>query len=208
MKRKEIPVALQPDLKFRYECTDESIRNLARCAGMSVEPFRLRVKELGWRAQRLDRIGRRQMVTIRAVEEPFVTPEHYEAGRATIQQGGEAVDTLTLAGRIRGAIERELAAIEQARKKIDSRHSVHTESVARVLTGLTRALQEARRLEVGALPPSVPLPSQEQKAGDVDDDPVPTDRDELRRALAERIEKFVASRTAPGLSGDPKDDVD
>lgn len=195
MKRKEIPVALLPDLKFRYECTDEPIHDLAKCAGMSPDVFRKRAKELGWKAKNLDRRGRRQMILVRAVEEPFITPDEFAQGCAVIAESDEPADAASLARRIRGAIERELAAIEVARRTIDPARSVQTESITRVLTGLTRALQEARQLEVAALRPVTASQQQDSKAEAIDDDAVPTDRDELRRALAQRIADFVASQT-------------
>jgi hypothetical protein len=195
MKRKEIPVALLPDLKFRYECTDEPIHDLAKCAGMSPDVFRKRAKELGWKAKNLDRRGRRQMILVRAVEEPFITPDEFAQGCAGIAARDEPADAASLARRIRGAIERELAAIEVARRTIDPARSVQTESITRVLTGLTRALQEARQLEVAALRPVTASQQQDSKAEAIDDDAVPTDRDELRRALAQRIADFVASQT-------------
>lgn len=208
MNRKEIPLALQPDLKFRYECTDEPIHDLAKCAGMSPDVFRRRAKELGWKAKNLDRRGRRQMILVRAVEEPFITREDFEQGCASIPDGDKPADAASLARRIRGAIERELAAIEVARKTIDPARSVQTESITRVLMGLTRALQEARQLEVAALRPVAAPQQQESKAEAIDDDAVPADRDELRRVLAQRMADFMASRVDGGLPRARTDKMD
>lgn len=183
MNRKEIPVALRPDLKFRYECTDEPVDSQAKCAGMSPLTYRRCVKELGWRPQRVDRLGRRQMVSERPLDMPVITPEDFAEAAAILPDDGVPDDSVALARRIRLAVQRELIALERSRETIDPRFRTQTESVARVLGGLTRALQEAKRLEEVASP---------RREKDTDD--FPRDFAELRRALSQRLEAILAER--------------
>jgi len=183
MNRKQIPLALQPDLKFRYECTDESVESLAKCAGMAPQTFRQRAKELGWKAQNVDRRGRRQMVMARDYEPPVITEQQFEEARLKLPIDGEPADDIALARRIRRAVEHELAAIEIARKDIAPAQRTQTESITRILAGLTRALQEARRIEDTAVSPTAK-----------DHDDFPREFSELRRALAARLDALVAEQ--------------
>lgn len=184
MNRKEIPAALQPDLKFRFECTDESVESLAKCAGMATQTFRQRAKELGWKPKNVDRRGRRQMVFARNYDPPVITEQQFEAARAALPKDGEAADDIEIARRIRRAVEHELAAVEFARKDIDPSQRTQTESITRILSGLTRALQEARRIEETAVAPTVK-----------DHDDFPREFSELRRALSARLDAILAERT-------------
>ncbi len=191
MHRKHIPPALQPDLKFRYERTDESVESLAKCAGMAAATFRLRAKEYDWTPLNVDRRGRRQMVHARDYEPPVITEQQFEAARASIPDNGAPAGDVEIAQRIRRAVEHELAAIEFARKDIDPSKRTQTESITRILAGLTRALQEARRIEDTAVPPA---------ARDHDD--FPREFSELRRALAARLDALVAEQEEEAARGD------
>lgn len=94
-----------------------------------------------------------------------------------------AADAATLAVRIQRVVERELAALERIVASLGpgSRHNGEAERAARVLASLARTSREMKLID--SLKPT-PEPS--------DDDAVPRDLDELRRALAEKLERLVA----------------
>lgn len=116
--RKEIPVALLPEIKRAYENASMPVEKLARHAGLSPRTFLYRVRELGWTRNGIAQGG-----------------------------GREPPGTQALAMRIRSNVERELSAFERLREMQGGGDIAKFDLAARMLTGLLRSLQEAMRLE-------------------------------------------------------------
>jgi len=95
--------------------------------------------------------------------------------------------------RLSSAIEAELGAVERLRAQLGAQplSPADSERTARALETIMRTLREVDRLRF--------TPAALAAAEEADD--LPRDLDEFRRALAERIEAFVRSRTEPAVSG-------
>jgi len=105
------------------------------------------------------------------------------AGDATPPRGAEPPcdsDTPT-AQRLQGAVASVLAAIEGIVAKISTGRTAESDRSARALAALTRTLRELNTL-------------QSQYEEPVADDDSPVDIDEFRRALARKIDAFVAAQ--------------
>ena len=90
--------------------------------------------------------------------------------------------------------KRQVSEIETRLKTVAERPS-ERESDTRSLAVLIKALRE-----LSALDDAQEAARRTNATDTVDDDPVPQDIDDFRRALAERIEAFVDSRTGPGVA--------
>ena len=94
-------------------------------------------------------------------------------------------DTASTIERLHRAVLEELAAVEAMRAalKNDPQKPADADKTAHTLASLTATVNTLQRMRAG-------LPS----TGHDDDDDLPTDLDDFREALAQRIEAFMASR--------------
>jgi hypothetical protein len=83
-----------------------------------------------------------------------------------------------LTARIQAAVEREIEAVERLLTALGASEPAETEGTARTLASLARTLRELVHLDT-----SPPEPVDEQP---------PRDLDELRRALAQRLDELIA----------------
>lgn len=93
-------------------------------------------------------------------------------------------ERIALAARIQAAAEREIAAVERILAALGASDPAETESSARTLASLARTLRELVHLDV--VPP----------ASKPDDEELPRDLDELRRTLAQRLDRLIAEAKA------------
>ena len=155
--------------------------------------------------------------TLRRVGEPAVAVEdHDDAARAAVEKQRAAIrrkrdpsprikrtaverldDPPPATGpllieRVTRAIERELSLIEVivGGHHLKSNQRTEAERRARTLASLARTLGEVTRLRAG-----------QHKVNPADDDAVPRDLDEFRRALSHRLEQLVAA-PAPDSAGE------
>jgi|DewCreStandDraft_4_1066084.scaffolds.fasta_scaffold132963_1 hypothetical protein len=109
------------------------------------------------------------------------------AGRA---ESPSSADRGALAARIQAAAEHEIAAVERILAALGGSDPAATEAAARTLASLARTLRELVHLDVSA-----PAPEP--------DDELPRDLDELRRALAQRLDRLIAdAKATPADAGD------
>jgi hypothetical protein len=74
-----------------------------------------------------------------------------------------------------------------------------TERDAKTLAILARTVRELQAIDAAP-----PRHGPHEATEDTDDDSVPRDRDKLRDALAQRLERFAAERAAGGRAGEPE----
>jgi hypothetical protein len=100
---------------------------------------------------------------------------------------------LALIDRVRRSIEREITRIEVivGGHHVDTEQRTEAERRARTLASLTKTLAELRRLR-----------ADEELQRPADDDAIPRDLDELRRALSRRLEQLVGDAAQPAAAGD------
>jgi hypothetical protein len=100
---------------------------------------------------------------------------------------------LPLIDRVRSAVEREITQIEVivGGHHLNPKQRTEAERRARTLALLARTLAEVRKLR-----------SDEERKGPRDDDAIPRDLDELRRALSRRLEQMVAGAAGLPAAGD------
>jgi hypothetical protein len=176
------------DAKYLYEQTSVPAEDIAGMLGISRSTLRNRVKEFTWR-QRNPR-GR----SFSPAQLLQRAAERSGAALATAIPGAHPPDPgerATLAKRIQAVIERQIAVQEAILPKLEASAAGDVDGVARTLASLSRSLKEVvMRLDA---PPATPEPA--------DDDIVPRDIDELRRALSRKLEALVAEQSAE-LSGE------
>jgi hypothetical protein len=98
-----------------------------------------------------------------------------------------------LAERLMTVTEEALDAITRITAQIQPGDATHVNTKAQTMASVSRSLREIAAL----------IKTDEVKPGDdVDDDPIPTDIDELRYALARRIQNFIDDPSA-GSGGLP-----
>ncbi|WP_148287858.1 hypothetical protein [Rhodopseudomonas sp. B29] len=105
---------------------------------------------------------------------------------------GAAAEALPLVDRVERSVEHEIKRIEAivSGQHADDEQHADAERRARTLASLTRTLFELRRLR-----------DTEEKRP-LDDDTVPRDLDELRRALSRRLDQMVAGTADVPAAGD------
>jgi transposase-like protein len=181
------PEALE-DARRRYEETDETQVRIAADLGVDRGTLTRLARTHGW-ALRKDRpptdIPEADKIAREATEAVMnAAPADAPGKDGAIARDGSVPD------RIEGAVEKQLRKVENLRAGPGSptERSVDHERVARTLATLTETLFKVRRLR---------QPGGSQAT---DDDDLPSDPDGFRLALAHRIEVFVRSRTAAGVS--------
>lgn len=168
--------------RWQFEETATPKRDIAAFLGCSVGTLNQRAGEEGWvrgraRAPREERIG-----------------SQAPPAKAT---GGAPPMADALAAALEQKVERELSTIAKILEKLGAPgRSAEAERTARTLASLSRTLSELKRARAAA-PPA--------PESDHDDDDMPRDIDEFRRAVARRIDAFVAGRTDAALSRDGED---
>ena len=125
-------------------------------------------------------------------------PSRLGAARLAPQDDGdnsEPATNLSAAERLEALVVKQIEAVEQSGAALVGRRTTAAaaDRRARTLSTLTQTLHTLQRLRAGE------NPEQEKFNDDFDDRP--RDIDEFRRALARRIDAFVASRTNGGVAG-------
>ena len=180
-----------------YEDTGVPLADIAAMLGVGASTLMARIPRLGWRRRK-----RRHswpdvsaaVASVAAAEKTpgvVASPSHSSgeaAAPASVEPNLAKPDLAKpdLAIRVQRAIERELDAIEKiiARLGPASANVGEAERAARTLASLARTLKEVTRLD----PPQAPTTA--------DDEAMPRDYDELRRALSEKLERIVAEQSA------------
>jgi hypothetical protein len=191
----------------RYEETDESQASIAADLGTNYAALRRLAIQHGWQLRRnraprdLSDALRLKMAATQALAETEAAvaevhpPPH---GNASVEANDDPSDpgaTDLLPARLEAAVEKELRKVEALRHECNTAagRTSEAERTARTLATLTETLFKVRRLRE-------PLQS-----GQVIDDDMPADIDGFRRALAERMDMFVRSRTDRALPADGGD---
>jgi hypothetical protein len=191
------------EARYLYEQTLVPITDIGALLGVSERTLRNRVKEFGWHKRNPHGrsfspellLRRKAEATAKTKRIGGAQPEPGDAVRPNSDAddrlyGPRApADRLEMAERLQRMAERELELIDGILATMPTvPDEGEREKSVRTLASLGRTLREMVRLMT---PPSQPEP-------DDDDDTVPCDLDELRRALCEKLERIVA-----GSSGDP-----
>ncbi|HXD46589.1 MAG TPA: hypothetical protein VN655_15790 [Pseudolabrys sp.] len=195
--------------RYLYEHTLTPVDDIAAMLGMSKTPFYKRVQEGGWAPRRV-RSATGEFVRVlidgaltaadfanRAPSPPAA--DMAAAPPADLPPAGgappEPVDRLALAAQLLAVVKRHIAAIERLQDVIQPGNPVEAERNARTLAVMGRALCEVHTLL---------RPPRDERNDDPDDDSIPLDADEFRRALAEKLEGLVDAerrRSSEGPGG-------
>jgi hypothetical protein len=156
-----------------YEDSSESLRSIADRLGITHKQLRLLAERSGWRLRPPQTPEERRRNFIMA---GIAASRRRAAARraAPPQELPPAADRLGLVKKLRTAVEREIAIAEKRLKQ--NAGGAGIERAARTLASLVRTLRELRALEAEAEPDEA--------------EEVPRDADELRRALAERLDRL------------------
>lgn len=189
----------------RYEETNDSQKLIAAELAINVEKLRRLAVKQGWKLRRdraphdLPDALKLKMAATQALAE---TEAAAAEAIPTLQQSvtDQLFDDAAGAGdqlpaRLEAAVEKELRKVEALRHECSTAagRATQAERTARTLATLTETLFKVRRLRE-------PLQS-----GPMIDDDMPADIDGFRRALAERMETFVRSRTDGAVPDDGRD---
>jgi hypothetical protein len=109
-------------------------------------------------------------------------------------------ERIELIGRMMIAADTQVSEIET--RLAEGGNASQRERDARTLAVLARTMRDLTALD------ALNEKKKPRKEAIPDDDPIPRDPDELRRALARRIEAFVANRTGGRVSGGPEGQVE
>ncbi len=187
------PEALE-DIRRRYVETDETQTSIGLDHGRSRKTISNLAIDMGW-PLRKDRPPRGLPPALKlykqATEElaKQASPDTPKA-EGDNAAAADAPSPGSVAARLEAAVEKELRNVESLRGEFGrpEQRSIEAERIARTLATLTETLFKVRRLR-----------EPENISGSNDDD-LPGDADGFRRMLAHRIEVFVRSRTAAGVS--------
>jgi hypothetical protein len=183
--------------RYRYEQTAEQVATIAADFGIHPGSLRRLGQRLGWvrydMAPRALPAAARLMAEAARIETLSRPPDGETPAAATEDIAGFDV---TVIARLERQVMEELATVEAMRAQLKGlpRRPRDAETTARTLTALTDTLQKLQRLRC-AVPQTGP------NHDDISD--MPADLDAFREALAQRIEKFLASRTDADAFADP-----
>ena len=167
--------------RWQYEETDTPTKTIADELGCAKTTLHLRINELGWR-RRLERAPR-----LLPPAPPATPPAAAASAAALVGEAAPACDLLSTADALARMVEGEIGVlnviIAQARGTADGGQM---ERVARTAASLARTLRELQVMR------AAPPPPRGRGARRDDDEELPVDIDELRHALAARIEALVA----------------
>ncbi|BAT61239.1 hypothetical protein GJW-30_1_03796 [Variibacter gotjawalensis] len=176
IRLKDVSEEKKEEARQRYNETTEPLTSIAEWLKMSPPTFRRRMIEWGGFIPREN-----------------ARPPMLRSAAAPPQE--DNTEELDLATRMQRAAERDLVAVERVAKRLSNGRGqfVEAERVARTLASLTRTLTkiaELRAADAAASPTE-------------DNDDIPTDLDELRRALAARMARLAGDVGVEGRdSGD------
>jgi hypothetical protein len=188
-------------MRRRYEDTDDLQTAIAAELDIDRASLNRLAKKLGWKLRK-DRPPRDLSPAVRlaieaehAIRAKLETEAEPPASAATAVEpeqekaNADAPALPSMAERLERAVDRELRAVELMRAVGGPQSSADAERTARTLASLTETLHRVRRLRTPETP-----------ATRSDDFDIPTDIDEFRRVLAQRIRNFVRSRTGGAIS--------
>lgn len=189
VRKKEFTPEAIAQAKHLYEQTLAPVNDIIDMLGVGKPRFYRLVKAEGWKGRRAS-AGTFQFA--RAVVDAAALP----AAASGSASKALAEARVALAARIQNAAEREIEAIERLLAVMAPADNAEADRTARTLASVARALREIAALN---------QPEEVAPPDEADPDPVPSDIDEFREALARRIESFIAARRAAndgGVSGD------
>jgi hypothetical protein len=179
----------------RYEETDETQASIAADFGVHSKTLRTLAHKQGWKLRK-HRPPRDlpEAIRLNLLADQAVGAANGEASSdpAMVPASGEMAMSQNIAARLEQALEKELRKVEALRNEFGpvAHRSIEAERTARTLATLTETLFKVRRLRE-------PSP-----IGAVADDDMPADIAGFRRALAERMDAFVRSRTDGAVLAD------
>lgn len=153
-----------------YEDTDLPVRDIALTMGICHTTLYRNVENWGWTKRPPPGFGMRPQRGRRGPQDRIDAMRH------------------GLVERIQRAVASQLTSLEGRFGEEGAAGGTDRERSARALASLARTIRELHAIELAA------DKSARKKDDEDDDDAVPRDIDELRRALAERLERLLAAR--------------
>jgi hypothetical protein len=178
-----------------YEQTAVRVEDIAEALGISMTTLHRRIQLWGWRG-RYRRASAAAVLAAEAAQAAEAAAAGGEAASAAPIELAEAAevapaDRRALAERVRAAVEREIAAIEQVLQRSCGARVRRTDSerTARTLAMLVRTLRELSTLEQAAQ-------KHDEDGDDEGDEHAYRDLDAFRRELARRLAALRAAGAA------------
>jgi hypothetical protein len=185
--RKKIPAAKIARARRMYERTAMPRADIAKFLAMSPRTLSKRIHEWGWTPRQPRTKPAAAMPRERAAGRPATGPVQppATAAEALPAEAGAppsaAQARLSLTERIHAAAESQIGAVETILKRLGG-DDVENETAARALATIARTLRELMAFDTA------------QSGDTAHDAPVPRSLDELRRSLAEKIDRIIADR--------------
>ena len=188
-QRIEIAPELVAEGKRLYETTDLPIHDIAARMGLTRGTLNNRIREWKW-------TRRRYSASVTSATAPISPPPAAAvAFEPTASVPAADAPPLPFAAWKARVIAAEMAAIDRTLAMLGPASSAEAERTARILAMITRTVQDIQTTAEG-----------QTSTNETDDDPVPSDIDEFRLALAQRIRAFIAGKRRSGADGGVSDD--
>ena len=183
--RKQIAPELIAEGRRLYEQTLARVDDIAAMMGISRSWFQQRAREWGWSRRRANAGITDLARVLRSRAVASVTSKAGGKPRNDTPPAGSTTQATALAARIQSVVEREMDAVDRVLNTLGPADQGEAERAARTLASLAKTMREIAALM---------LPEQVTPPDETDDDSVPRDIDEFRRALARRIDALVDAR--------------
>jgi hypothetical protein len=183
VRKKELSPELVAEARCLYEQTLTPVKDIIAMVGLARSNFYYRIRDWGWhQRRRRGRNGSFELVHALTTSEVMRLPPMETAVEDVAPVSPQQRYVLAL--RIHEAAERQIAAVEKVLDALAPGKTDEAERRARTLACISRTLQDLAALN---------QPDEVTPPDEADDDPVPSDIDELRNELARQPPGYLCA---------------